>query len=364
MIVPGLSIVPQGGGQGTVCAQWASGMIQLGHEVRVATSDAADWRAWAERNSLGSALAIVPAGPRALAAGDVIHLNSCGLRDLVMAAMARRPLVVTHIDYLGACPTANVWSPRGPCLLQPGETGPCRNCEGQGGAHRARMLLRKWLLRRARSVALSESIGRWLGLKECILGSFDGSGLADLSGGRVERKITFVGRLVEEKGVQVVLRALSLLPGVRLDIYGRGPYRRELEEEARRRGVSERVTFQPRTPESPIFTAASSASIIVPSLWQEGFGYVTVEAMALGKAVVAAATGASVELLAEGRGWLVPPDSPEPLAEAVEEVLSRPSERRKRGRMARAFVHRALDPRTIAQAYERVYRGHLDGARG
>jgi glycosyltransferase involved in cell wall biosynthesis len=109
--------------------------------------------------------------------------------------------------------------------------------------------------------------------------------------------IGYVGRLVEEKGVQVLLQALEGLAGQwRLRILGSGPMQPQLEALARQLDIAERVSF-----ESPIPSAQMPAfynqldTLVLPSLtrphWKEQFGRVLIEAMACEVPVVGSRSG-------------------------------------------------------------------------
>jgi glycosyltransferase involved in cell wall biosynthesis len=109
--------------------------------------------------------------------------------------------------------------------------------------------------------------------------------------------IGYVGRLVEEKGVQLLLQAVDGLAGEwHLHILGSGPIQSQLEALAQQLGITERVTF-----ESPIPSAQMPASynqldaLVLPSLprshWKEQFGRVLIEAMACGVPVVGSRSG-------------------------------------------------------------------------
>jgi glycosyltransferase involved in cell wall biosynthesis len=109
--------------------------------------------------------------------------------------------------------------------------------------------------------------------------------------------IGYVGRLVEEKGVQVLLQAVDGLAGKwRLRILGSGPMQSQLEALARQLDIVERVSF-----ESPIPSAQMPAfynqldTLVLPSLtrphWKEQFGRVLIEAMACEVPVVGSRSG-------------------------------------------------------------------------
>lgn len=117
--------------------------------------------------------------------------------------------------------------------------------------------------------------------------------------------IGYVGRLVEEKGVDLLLAALSSLPGTwRACILGSGPERQALQDQAGRLGLSDRVTF-----DAWIGSAGMSAYyrqldvLVMPSRtrpnWKEQFGRVAVEAMACGVPVIGSDSGEIPHVLGE-----------------------------------------------------------------
>jgi glycogen synthase len=118
-------------------------------------------------------------------------------------------------------------------------------------------------------------------------------------------RLLYLGRVVEQKGVRTAIESLALLPAeATLRIVGEGDaaYRNELEALARELGVSARVQFEasyPREALVEIFRAADA--IVFPVIWPEPFGLVPLEAMALGRPVVATGRGGSGDYL-EDRG--------------------------------------------------------------
>ena len=109
--------------------------------------------------------------------------------------------------------------------------------------------------------------------------------------------VGFVGRLVREKGVDVLLNALAELPeAVHLTVIGAGPERAALGQLAARLGISERVVFGPWLPSTEIPGRLRRLdALVLPSrttpYWKEQFGRVLLEAMASGTPVVGADCG-------------------------------------------------------------------------
>lgn len=130
----------------------------------------------------------------------------------------------------------------------------------------------------------------------------------------------YSGRLVREKGVDVLLRAFTevveKIPGASLIIVGDGPERRALEQLAVELRVANNVTFAGHVPRDESELLLGPAWVqAVPSLWEEPFGLVAAEAMMRGTAVVASAHGGLVDVVREGKtGRLVIPGHPSVLA--------------------------------------------------
>ncbi|HWP34934.1 MAG TPA: glycosyltransferase [Thermodesulfobacteriota bacterium] len=173
-----------------------------------------------------------------------------------------------------------------------------------------------------------------------------------------------VGRLEPQKGFHVLLEALRRLRTgreVRLVVFGEGQARGALESQARRLGLAgsvEWVGFHP----NPFPTVARADVFVLPSLW-EGFPNALLEAMALGRAVVASdCRWGPRELLADGEcGLLVPPAEPGALAAAIERLLASEPLRREYGERARRRAAAFALP-GIAGRYLEVLESCLEAA--
>ena len=125
--------------------------------------------------------------------------------------------------------------------------------------------------------------------------------------------VAVAGRLSPEKGHRVLLEALRGRRDVTLLIAGDGPLRAELE-----RMASCDARFLGFVAEMRAVFAAADA-VVLPSL-TEGLPLAALEAMSLGRCVIASAVGELPELLGGGAGVLVPPDDPEALSGAIDRV--------------------------------------------
>lgn len=129
--------------------------------------------------------------------------------------------------------------------------------------------------------------------------------------------LLYVGQLIRGKGVHLLLEAMARMKTKRtLDIVGTGNMEGELKSIAARLGLSDRVRFN-GFQNDPQEWMRRAACVVVPSFWQEPYGLVAAEAVALGRPVVAFAVGGLPEACG-GRATLVPPGDVVALAEALE----------------------------------------------
>jgi len=132
-----------------------------------------------------------------------------------------------------------------------------------------------------------------------------------------------VGRLMAEKGFDVLIEAVALMPAQErpeLAIVGDGPDRALLEALALRRGVS--ATFAGAMAPSEIGEWYRRARLVCVPSRREGFGMVVAEALAAGRPIVASAVGAAPAFIIDGtNGRLVPPDDAAALSDALTATL-------------------------------------------
>lgn len=171
--------------------------------------------------------------------------------------------------------------------------------------------------------------------------------------------LMIAGRLIEKKGHAFILDALyhvrNTLPPFRLIIAGDGPQRKSLEKKAKARGLGENVVFLGTHNDIPALLSASDA-VLVPSL-REDVPNVLLEALAMGKPVVASQVGGITEIMAqEGEGWLVPPRSTDKFIEALLSALWNKEEARKRADTARRRIVQEYDLRKTIARWETLYR--------
>lgn len=137
--------------------------------------------------------------------------------------------------------------------------------------------------------------------------------------------VAFVGRVSPEKGVHYLIDALvGCPPQVDVIIAGDGPQLSDLRVQAARLGLESRVRFLGAVvPPTPVFLAADA--VAVPSLWNEAFGRVVVDAMDVGTLVIASAVNGVKEVFTDGvEGLLVPKADSGALAAAIGSLTGNP----------------------------------------
>jgi glycosyltransferase involved in cell wall biosynthesis len=172
-----------------------------------------------------------------------------------------------------------------------------------------------------------------LGVRLPDRGSVQGSGaiIKRSLGWESNPTVGIVGRLQPWKGQEVFLRAAARLAQARADlrfivvggaILGwEGSYPDDLRRLAADLGIADWVLFADH--QADVHPWYDALDVVVHASFDEPFGLVLVEAMALGKPLVATNRGGPLEIVEDGSsGLLIPPGDPERLAEAVERILA------------------------------------------
>ena len=142
------------------------------------------------------------------------------------------------------------------------------------------------------------------------------TGAEDVTSGR-KIDLLFAGQLIRGKGVQLLLAAMARMKTPRtLDIVGTGNMEPKLRALAAQLGIADRVHFN-GFQSNPQDWMRAAKCVVVPSFWQEPYGLVAAEAVALGRPVVAFAIGGLPEACG-GKATLVPPGDIAALAAALE----------------------------------------------
>ncbi|MEF3306130.1 1,4-alpha-glucan branching protein domain-containing protein [Paenibacillus sp. GYB003] len=192
---------------------------------------------------------------------------------------------------------------------------------------------------------------------------------AEARGGSNDRVVLFVGRLVYEKGVQVLLAAmpsvLARVPEARLVVVGAGPMRETLERQAAELGIGHRVSFPGFVDDGTKARLYRTADVCAfPSLY-EPFGIVALEAMASRTPLVVSDTGGLAELVEHGHdGYKALPGHAESLAWHITEQLLDPARGREMADRAYGKLLADYAPAAIAERVRDIYDTLLGGSHG
>jgi glycosyltransferase involved in cell wall biosynthesis len=176
--------------------------------------------------------------------------------------------------------------------------------------------------------------------------------------------LMFAGRLVQEKGIADLIRAVALacprLPDITAAILGEGPERPTLERLAQELGVAERIVFAGWVDPERIASHLAAADIFVGPSWSEGQGLVVAEALRAGTAVVATGVGGVVDVIHHERtGLLVPTNAPADIADAVERLAREPDLATRLTSAGAELVARDFTRSASAQAFSELFRSLL-----
>jgi rhamnosyl/mannosyltransferase len=170
----------------------------------------------------------------------------------------------------------------------------------------------------------------------------------------------FIGRLAAYKGVDFLLRALELVPELRLDIVGSGPERNRLQTLARALAVADRVKWWGQYPDEDLPRRMADADFVVlPSVsTEEMFGLVLLEAMAAGRPVITTDVPSGVrEVNAPGvTGLEVPMRDPGALAAAMRTLAEDPALRERMGAAGRGRVQERFTVGRMVEAHLELYQ--------
>ncbi len=198
----------------------------------------------------------------------------------------------------------------------------------------------------------------------------DGKGPAPVYSPERPFRIGFSGRLVEEKGLLILLQAVGGLAGPwELHVLGSGPLQPRLERAAEAMGIAAKVRFLGGVASEAVPNQLRRFDVLVnPSLtwrrgktqWKEQFGRSLVEAMACGVPVVGSDSGEIPNVIGDA-GMVVPEGSVAGLHAALERLMSDPELRCKLAQAGRDRVIQHYTQERVARQTYQCYQQLLDG---
>jgi len=324
---------------------------------------------------------------------DVVHLAGPVIVPLMLALLARKPVVVEHHGYQASCPN-------GLLLYQPtktacpnhymrGEYSACLKCNASesGWLASAKMLvltpLRRLLCRRAKinlcishhvasRVELPHSVVIYYGVPQAKIRT-TGAQTTSQTSVSVDQivkpalSIAYVGRLVFEKDVPTIVDAVRLaqIDGYRvaLKIIGDGPDRSRVEAAIAKHTFDPPVTMTGYLLDEALSDALRDAEVVViPTIMEETAGLAVMEQFERGRPVIVSDIGGLAEVAGDG-GLKFPPGDSAALAACLRRLIDEPTLLRELGQRAK---HRAenlfLVDRMIEEHYT-MFHGILSGTR-
>jgi glycogen(starch) synthase len=274
---------------------------------------------------------------------DVVHLANPALLPLALAWLLRKPTVIEHHGYQSICPNGILlYGPDTsicPGHFMAGHYGKCYKCNyarmGRAATWRNIVLSfpRRWLCKRATvNVAVSNHVARRLSLPRTrtILHGIRITSPGDEPSLNADPpRIGYVGRLVTEKGIPILLEAAKKLRddgfSFRLALVGDGAERENLERMTERLGLRDQTTFTGYLSGAEFEEALRALSVVVmPSQWEETAGLAVMEKMMRGGLVVAADIGGLSEVVGDA-GLKFAVGDVETLYSQLRIVLEKPS---------------------------------------
>jgi L-malate glycosyltransferase len=177
-------------------------------------------------------------------------------------------------------------------------------------------------------------------------------------------RLIFVGRLHEQKGLEILLTAFQRLVGLypdlnlRLQLLGDGPLRRNLTDLSQQLGIAAQVDFVGMT--GQVFDYLQQADVFILPSRAEGHSNALLEAMACGLPVVVSNIPANVDVIENKQNGLIfNPGDPDSLVDAVESLLQQLGLRERLGRAARQTIGSRYSLGFIADRYISLYRDVL-----
>jgi glycogen(starch) synthase len=267
------AFLPGVGGIETVSAILADEFVKAGHEVALITETPGE-----DSEPVGYGITRRPSRSKVISLlrwSDLFFQNNISLPTLLLALVLRKPCIVVHQTWI-------------------------RNARGE---LRWKDRLKRSLLSRVTNVAISQAVADDL-QRSCVIiaNPYRDTTFRIVPGVDRTRDLVFLGRLVSDKGADILLRALHHLPqngsAPTLTIIGTGPEEQALRALSAELDLRERVEFVGRKSGDQLATLLNQHRImVIPSRWAEPFGVVALEGIACGCAVVGSEDGGLKEAM-------------------------------------------------------------------
>lgn len=148
----------------------------------------------------------------------------------------------------------------------------------------------------------------------------------------------YFGRLIDEKGVDVLMEAIEESPKIPFVIIGNGPEEKKLLEYTKQKKIENVKFVGPKWGKELNEYLDNCRFVVVPSTWHENFPYVILQAFAAGKPVIGARRGGIPEMITEDRGYLYEAKDHKALADCMDLLWNNPSDCIEKGQLGRLYV--------------------------
>jgi glycosyltransferase involved in cell wall biosynthesis len=306
---------------------------------------------------------------------DVIHAAGPAFLPMFVAWLSRKRFVVEHHGYQATCPNGLfVHQPdRAICpgYFQAGRYGECFRClrsEFSSGWTATKLLAfmfpRHWLARAATTnIAVTNHVDNRQKLphtKVVYHGIEDPLPNPEQVIPSQKLRIAYVGRLVPEKGVPVLLEAGKILKAEGHDfeirIIGDGSERPKLEDVIRREKLESCTSITGFLTGDAFTRALRDISVVaMPSTWEETAGLAAIEQMMRGRLVIAADIGGLTEVVGD-TGLKFAPGDPESLANCLRSVIENPALIGSYGEKARRRAVQVFQRSKMVSEHAQIYR--------
>ncbi len=185
-----------------------------------------------------------------------------------------------------------------------------------------------------------------------------------LKGHEGKSVIILPGRLTHWKGQDILIESLARIKGHEIiglligDTDENPSFTKKLRDRIKQNGLESKVMLVGHCQDMPAALLLADVVVSASSTQPEAFGKVSIEAMAMGKPVIATAHGGSLETVVPGEtGWLVPPLNPTAMASAISEAFANPDRAEKFGLQGRSragahFTARTMCVKTVSLYHE------------
>lgn len=309
---------------------------------------------------------------------DIVHVKMflTQLSPLILPLLSNVPALYHVVWYRPVCPTGTKMLP---------DKSPCRVRAGAACYRNGCLPLRDWLplmlqmnmWRRWRGVFNRVVANSEATREQLVAGGIDGVEVVWNGVPAVPSRpclpatptVVFAGRLVSEKGADVLVRAFAQvvwhIPQARLLLAGDGPERGRLQALIDSLNLSSHILMLGHISADELERQFATAWVqAVPSRWAEPFGLSAVEAMMRGTAVVASSSGGLAEIVRDGEtGFLVVPGDADALGEALLNILVDRELAERMGKAGREVALQHFSQTTFVDRFLHLYETTLSAHR-